>query len=457
MPTATPAAKAATTTERNTAAILTAMRLVNGSQADTDQAPAARPAAVPSAKARVALDRIAAYGSYDEFNATMPNIKALLRDVLGWNGQNKLNKVINRTVVGAMSTTDETTGYPLYPQAVEMLSFLALCAPLLEPDRLARIAALAQDTPNAYKPIRYMVKPAGQLRALLSRYNEARREQLLASLWVTAHDGRWWDATSGTPVGQRRRRRNRDDRPQEQRDAIAEQIQAVLAGDATPSPHTVGEAFLTRQLTYSPEAAQILGTMRVRNQAERKELTVHLDHPDSDVPVLLSYVRALYPDERPESPIPALIDSLARDLGEDIDEPDALPDRPEEWEDLYPAASREGFPMPNRIRALGNRDAPGLPGSKVRMMRHADMLRANANHMGNCTFSYRARSEAGSAFIGHLEWDGGEYNFAVNARRAAPDGPVTWTVGEINSRFNRGNVPQQVRTAVQTMVAGLND
>ena len=83
-------------------------------------------------------------------------------------------------------------------------------------------------------------------------------------------------------------------------------------------------------------------------------------------------------------------------------------------------------------------------------------LQRNANHMGNCTFSYRTRCENGQAFIGHLAYEDGEYNFAILARRMA-DGSTMWTAGEMNSRFNRGNVPQIVRTQLTRMIDSLNN
>lgn len=456
MPTATKAVGA--TTAANTAAIMNALALVTASKGSTPaaHAPAKGPAALPTARCRVALDQMAGRGTYEEFNASMPNIKALMGDVVNWSGKPRLTKVVNKTVVAALSGADER-GMSTFPQALEMLSFLALCAPLVEPDRLARIAELAAQTPNAYKPIRYMVKPAAQLQKLLAGYTEARRETLLMSLWATAHEGRWWDATGGATPGRRRRHRNADeDLPQEQRDAISEQLERAFHGGRTPSPVVVGEAFANRLLTYSDAATRLMAEVRLRKQADHKELTVHIEHPDADVPVLLSFVPELLPDERAESPIVALIETLAKDLGEDLDDLSTRPEKPEEWADLFPAASREGFPMPNRMARLDKVEIPQLPGAKVTMMRHADLLQRNAQHMGNCTFGYRGRSEAGTAFIGHLAYRDGEYNFAVMQRTTAA-GVVTWHPGEINSRFNRGAVPNEVRAAVTALIGTLND
>lgn len=448
------ATNAGTTTDQNTAAILTALRLVN-----PDTAPVttgrARPPALPSAKARIAIDTFAGSATYVEFNERRLNTKQLLGDALSWHGTNRLTKVVNKAVLGAMSSIHEPTGISNYPQGVEMLSYLMLCAPMLEPDRLARIAALAAETPNAYRPIRYMVAPTAQLQKVLARYPDNRKEELLASLWVTAHDGRWWNSTAGAAPGTRRRRRHEDDRTDEERAAIEEQIAAVFKWGIVPSAHTVSDAFSSRLLTFSDDAAQVLGGMSLLTQADHRELTYHVNHPDADVPVLLSYIRQLTPDERPESPIPMLVDTLLTSLGDDLTEDGALPDRPESWAELYPAVSRESFPMPEQLTGLDRTAVPGLAGSTVVMMRNAALLRANATHMGNCTFSYRQQSERGTAFIGRLEWRTTEYNFAVHNRTADLDGPPLWTLGEVNSRFNRGAVPAEVNRGLQELLAQL--
>lgn len=439
----------------NLDAITTALRLVNGQTSTPDEGAARAPvSALPSARFRVAVDALAGKGTYVALDASRPNLKALISDVVNWTGKPRATKPLTKVVGATMSGTDGKGG-SLYPQSLEMLSFLALCAPLLEPDRLARVAALAAQTPNAYKPIRYLVKPAAQLQKLLARYSDARRETLLASLWVTAHEGRWWDATGGTPVG--RRRRNVGVAVEaEQAEAIAEQIERVLQGTAAPTARTIADAFEARALTFSTQAAEILGGMRIASEDDRRALVAHTAHPDADVPVLLSYVRDLLPDERAESPIAALIEALVRDLADDIANKDAMPAKPEEWDELYPAASREGFPMSNQLRQLDKAALPGVPGAKIVMMRHADMLQRNATHMGNCTFSYRTRSENGQAFIGHVATATGEYNFAVVVRAGARDGSVTYALGETNSRFNRGDVPPEINRGLQLLLAGLN-
>lgn len=437
-------------------AVMAALRLVDPAAATSAVPTQNGPAPLPSAAARVALDQLAGRETFTALEATRPNIKGMVAGVLNWSGHPRATKPVVRAIGTAMSGTIPT-GASSYPQSLEMLSFLALASELLEPDRLARLAALATGTVNAYKPIRYMLRPAAQLRDILGRYTEERRETLLASLWETAHDGRWWDATAGAPAQARRRNRRAEDQDPAQVEAVRAQIRAVFEDHTVaPTPFLVSEAFLNRMLTYSDAAARIMGRLTLRTQFDHKELIAHLGHPDADVPVLLSYVPGLLPDERPESPIVQLIDWLHRDLADEIHDKEALPARPDEWADLYPAASKEGFPMPNQIRRLDKVGVPGLVGAKVTMLRHADMLQRNANHMGNCTFSYRAYCERGERFIGHLAYEDGEYNFAIVAQRRPNVPEPVWTVGEVNSRFNRGNVPPQVRAGINAMVTAVN-
>lgn len=448
------------------AAVTAALRLV-AARFDTGHAPvpantSAGVPTLPTHKARAAIDYIAAYATYEDLEATRPPLRALFVDAFGWNGDQRVTKPLNKTLVAAMSSTADS-GLSAYAQTAEMVSYLALCAPLLEPDRLARIAELARSTPNAYKPIRYLVTPATQLRRLLSRFSDQRREDLLASLWVTAHDGRWWDATAGsepTAVRRRRRRRAEEEMPQEQRDAIAEQLRHLMAADmGAPDAGRLIAAFDNRLITYSLSAARMIGRVRLEGESQHRELRRHAEHPDADVPVLLSYVPQLKPDERPESPIPQLISQLVSALGEGLDEDDALPGRPVEWADLFPVASREDFPMPNRMRQLSKVEP--LPGAVVQMMTTAERLRRNADHMGNCTFGYKARSEAGTDFIGHLSVGAAEYNFAVTDQhhgwyqhRTNIPGQQ-WFLGEVNSRFNQGAVPADVIAALDAMIVAL--
>lgn len=438
----------------NTEAVVNALKLVQGQLGAQGEGP--RTPQLPTARSRVAIDRVAGLGTYTALEATRPDLKQLVSNVLDWQGHttSRVTKPLTRALGAGLAGTAGTESS--YPQAVEMLSFLALCAPMLEPDRLVRIANLVTSTQNAYRPIRYLAEPAKQLQQLLARYNDQRKEKLLASLWVTAHDGRWWDATASVPLAHRRRARQLDQLDPAQREVVRQQVDMLMQRGGKPSVRLVCQAFESSMLGYTEQAAQILGRLSVRSDADRRNLAVFVKHPDADIPVLLSYVPGLHPDDRPESPIVALISLLTRELAETITQDDGMPAKPEEWANLYPTVSREGFPMPNAIRNLGDAPLPGLPEAKVRMVLSPAGLQANATHMGNCTFGYRDRCSRGVAFIGHAELDGVEYNFAVEGRRVHPETPATWTLGQVNSRFNRGDVPGELRDALRARLAQVN-
>ena len=92
---------------------------------------------------------------------------------------------------------------------------------------------------------------------------------------------------------------------------------------------------------------------------------------------------------------------------------------------------------------------PGLTGSDTQVCWNADLLKRNANHMGNCTFSYLSRCQQGTTAILRVAYAGTDYNVAVNI---AQNG---YTLGEINSRFNAGNVPTEVSDAANILVQHL--
>lgn len=238
--------------------------------------------------------------------------------------------------------------------------------------------------------------------------------------------------------------------PEEQRDAIAAQIERAMRGRQSPTPQTLASAFSERLLTFSGAATDIARRVRVTSPEDRRALCEHVGHPDPDVPVLLSYVPGLLPDDRAESPIPELINMLMGTLTDR-----KLPEKPDDWAELYPIASRDGFPIPAEVLALHRGEAPGLDGSRMMIMRNPDALQRNAQHMGNCTYSYRARAEAGTSFIGHLTYDNGEYNFAIAADQPMGAEERRWRLGEVNSRFNAGNVPREVRDALAAIMATL--
>lgn len=69
--------------------------------------------------------------------------------------------------------------------------------------------------------------------------------------------------------------------------------------------------------------------------------------------------------------------------------------------------------------------------------------------MGNCTGGYDSRCKAGTCFIGKVHFDGQLYNFSIDRRGAG------WYVSQVNSRYNRGQVPQPIVTGLDQVIATL--
>lgn len=398
---------------------------------------------VPTAVARRAIEGFSSFGDYDAYNATWPNLKAMLTDALNWHGEPRATKAVTKALTRAMNA--DLDGHTTYAAAIEMISFLSLCAPLVEPDRLARIAERAAHTRNAYRPMRFLVKPAAQLKAALEPYTEARREQLLISLWDLSHDGHWWRHTTGGQDALANRQRERRLVTAAERRVIAQQMAELVGTGNVPTVESLTEAFRARCLTQSTAVRDAIATMRMANRHERLALASFATDPDADVRSLLSCVRELQPDERPESPIETMIDMLAR-AREDMTDV-AAAERPETWSDLYPEESTQSFPMGAALRRAFKDWVP-FPGAEVFLIKNAAALRRNGDHMGNCTYTYVKYCQDGRTFIGYMVTAEGDYNFAIDAH-----GDGTYSVGEINSRFNRGHVPEHVSAAIQQHIA----
>lgn len=406
------------------------------------------PRQLPTAALQQSLALLYDAGSADELYARQPDLKRLIADALDWShpGASRATKPVVKAIATALlARTDDDQ--PAYSQAVEMLSYLALWAPLLEPDRLARVAAHANTVRAAYAPIRYGIGPSGQLRLIVSRYDEARREALAISLWQSAHDGRWWMHTTGDHRD-RARARTRVGVSQEERRVLATQIQGLLNANRAPSATLLRRAVESRTLNYSHDAADLVRRTRQPNPRITRELVDAVRRcGDGDATVLSALLPWLHPAERPESPVAEMISILITALGGPTDlNPEDLPAKPLDFADLYPLASRELFHLPAPILDFDGARLPGLAGVDLTLMRHADMLKHNGDDMGNCTFRYRQECHDGRLAIIHFAYAGVRYNASF---QIAPSGAVS--VREVNSRYNRGRVPPEVRTACEIL------
>ena len=452
------------------AAVLRAQQLLGRTGGELVDPATAPRRVVSSGGVRPALETFAQAATIEDLDAQRVDLKRLMREILDWANKpgetTRANGNVVKTVVKVLRAHDEN-GNSLYPQGVEMLGFAAAAAPLIQPDRLARIIAEAPNVATAYAPDRYTLRFYRALKTVLEPYNEQRREQLLTTLWHTAHEGRFWDVTAGvTEVVDNRQRRAAQD--VEARAAANRAVEEILDGAVrgTDEAHRIiANALFDERLPYNdltvglvkelPPTTELRDRLAQSSIAVRKGSAVYPDQM-----VLLSHIPWARPDERPESPIAWLVRQLSSALTPDPDgegedaEPllKKLPEKPKAFAELFPRDVVVGFPHPPAARKLEGKELPGAPGVMVEVVKNSAELQANREYMGNCTWMYKDQMEAGGYILFKLWFQGQCYNAAL----AAP-GNGGWQVREVNSRFNGGNVPQMMRDAVQALAQQMPD
>jgi hypothetical protein len=417
-------------------AVLAALEVLAGSDDP-------RRAQIGTAGTRQQLELLAAHDSAAELQRSGVSLPAVVADLFNWLDDPKATKAIVRTV-GAALTAGDPNGRSAYAATVEMLSFAAACAPLVEPDRLARLVAKAPETESSYAPILWTGALADKLFGLLAHFQPARREALLVSLWETAHDGRWWDHTGGVKTRPRVRRRRRGGTADVGERGVAAEVEAAAASDTA-----LKAMLLERRLPYSDAVADRVIRLRFTPD-ELDTLVAHLRLPDTDpdFAVLVSFVDGLGPSRRPPSPIMPLVDGLERALADNVPA-EMFVAKPRTWSELYPDASLVRYPYPEKaVELLHNRSFGA--GARVELIRNDHDLKQNANYMGNCTFAYAARCATGQQMVGRVFHGGALFNFSVG--RSGHE----WRLGEVNSRFNSGGVPDAVRSELARIVGELN-
>ena len=419
----------------------------------TDTAVAANAPAVASKGAtyRGELEVFSRFNSDTELAASLDerdtNLKTVMRDLLG----DKSTAAVAKAMGTALATN--------YASAVEMLGLVAAAADMLEPDRIARIITVAGATSTAYAPERYIVRFTTQLKQLLGGYQPARIETLLTGLWTVAHSGRYWDVTFGCPVDEqpaRRRRRNRD----ADAAAAAAITDMVNANDLTSSgaQNAVVAGLVEERLTYTRQMALLLETLPFSVEhadalSQLGERSRRGETLNPDTVVLMSHISWLIPNDRPESVMSWLVTSVLnsrRDPETNEVAFDTLPKKPKEWAALYPDVSGFGkFPFPHQVYRLHGTALPGTT-LGVDLIRTAGELDNNRQFMGNCTGAYRSQMEKGTYVLLRIESGVRTYNAALLHANGK------WRAGELNSRFNRGDVPTTVRDGVGTIIKHLN-
>jgi len=376
---------------------------------------------VPTAKTRGALDYLVSSTLDDLMNPAL-DVREISESLFNWSGSPKATKSVMKAFGDALQVPGK------YSHAVELAAYVAALAPLLEPDRLARLFGAINEVSTAFAPARYTLQLANKLEWILKPYPEERREKLAYSLWVEAHTGRWWDLTAGVDVA---------------------------AGGEAPEPLPEDELltlFESMKLPWTPETAEqfaripetdaIRDTLAAYNNALLRDKMV-----DPDTAVLASHIPWLKPMERPESPVGGLLETM-RDIHNELQY--ELPKKPQTFSSLFPDIKLYGgtqFPFPNSVLLASGRLL--VDNVSMEVVKDATQLADNRTYMGNCTWSYKGRMEKGEYVLFRLHNGGEIYNASMTLYKNR------WAVGEVNARFNRGNVPNKVRDAFARFVAAV--
>lgn len=453
------------------------------------------PGVLPPARARQKIDRMLDAGSAEELRNISPNFKELLTETLDWDRQQtqsdnapadtgmdpalqsrldelsakspedltddekrelrKLRKEAKRSkakakakvkaavgpvratstnvrIVAGLLAAEDPRGYTA---GVSAVSFAMAAGSVLDPDRLGTLLESTAGAAIAYAPLRYPAQASASLSRLLSHFTPDQRLGLLTSLWNLAHDPSrpWWDV-----AGIRRRmRRLRGEA------AIAAELEAAASTDSPLN------RLVEKNVIWTPALGTEFSTLELTSE---EELLVGnwVTHARSPFPAqfLAAHLPTLAPRWRPQSPLLTLISSLEAACGDHAPS-EVLNDEAEEWQELIPAGSFEQFPIPDHILELDWQTLPGtgvgdVAPAVISLCHNEHQLNENRNYMGNCTGTYKDRCEQGTVVIGKVLHDGEVYNFSVY-----PD----LRIGEVNSRFNRGQVPPVISNGLRAAVA----
>jgi hypothetical protein len=403
----------------NLSAVQNALMFIGGPQQSTA---AVKSHTVPTAKTRAALDLLSA-STAEQLAESQASLRELASDLFNWSEEPKATKNVMRALGEALNTPNK------YSHAVELTAYIAALVPLLQPDRLVRLFGAIAEVETAFAPSKYTLQLAHKLRRLLERFPEERREKLAYSLWVESHSGRWWDLTAGQKVAE-----------------------APNHNDVLPQKAML-ELFAEHKLAWNPATAAafkkikpstvIRESLEEYNKALMKEKVV-----DPDVAVLASYLDWLTPLERPESPVGSLLDNLHEIITAiEYD----IPEKPKSFSAMFPNIKLYGnteFPFPNTVLSTNGKALTAE--TRLEVVNNAALLADNRTFMGNCTWSYKYRMEKGEYVLFRIHEDTTIYNASMILNSKGK-----WIFGEINSRFNRSEVPAKVREAFKLFVGEL--
>lgn len=381
-------------------------------------------AELPTAKSRKALDYLKNVSPDEVINAKDLNIRELTTNLFNWSGVNKTNKPLMKALADNLRRPEK------YQQTVELTAFAVALAPFFEPDRLTTLYSTLENVNTVFAPATYTLQLSHKLARIFSEYSEERGIKIARSLWEQSHSGRWWELSA--------------------------------EGEATPFPtpdnysldELINEYVGDQSLLFHPAYAAQLADAPVEDkrilEALEKYNDAFLDGQamNPDFALYSSYIPWLPLNKRTESPVESLIVSILHAI-EGIDY--TFPAKPKKFSDLFPSIAfvlknSNGFPFGSDIMNTNGKEL--IPGVVLEVVSNVGTLNENRNYMGNCTWSYKDRMERGS----YVLWRIHDGNHIYNASMTYDPRGDTWSFDQINSRFNRRGVPENISKAFRKMV-----
>lgn len=407
--------------------ILKAFNIVNESTVMANSGQKTESNNIPlTALSRKALDKLVYSLPADFEEASLRNF---LHDLFNWDGKNHVNKILIQAFKDAVNEPMK------YPQAVELTGFLVALSPLLEADHIASMYDLVKTTDTAFAPTVYTVNFHSNIKRAFEGLSTERIIKMARSLWLESHRGRWWNMTAGVDNVQLNQA---DIAPSTLLKSLKRYNENNNMENIIWSP--------TNQDNFSKYMNRRLDKDLARLSEDFRVSLMTGDPVTPDIAIFLSAVSWLSPAQRPESPINSLTKLLVNIRANNKDF--AMPKKPNSIKDMFPAINFQNngreFMIDDTLlqKVLSQSFINGTTIDKntLKIIDNKHALAQNAKHMGNCTLTYQKNMEQGKYLLIYFRDDKGtEYNcsFTLYQNR--------WRIGEINSRYNRGAVPQEIR------------
>lgn len=422
-----------------TPSILRALSLLNKQSESTGESEGAPKAALPTTTSRAALTKMV-NGSPQDYEDV--NLRQLLQDLLNWNGENKVNKPLIRAYGDLLRQPQ------YYTQLVEFTGFAMAVAPLLEADHLVNLMQAVPNTKTSFAPTLYTLNFHSNVKRALADLSTVRVEKISRSLWEESHRGRWWNIAAGVDNVQLNQG----------------QVKPALLLKSLKDYENSGNM---ENIIWSPENQENFSeymATRLDQDVARLSERFRTDLMEGkavtpDIAIFLTSIPWLAPSQRPESPINSLLRAIAA-MREDENFPFRMPKKPNHIREMFPSLIVGGggqveYPFfPAIMQAAMTRSiVNNVPGAvqECNLIVNHNQLANNAQHMGNCTLTYESNMKKGTYALFYLKVDQEEYNMSVTLN----EGSNKWRIGELNSRYNRGNVAREFREALSRNVQNL--